>query len=199
METLMPDLKSEKAQARKDIRDLFKQLTGDQRQSWSLAITARILDLPEYRQAKTIMVFLSFAKEYDTADLIDMALKAGKRICAPRVNWQTWSMDPVEMTSPHEVVTDAHKINEPAGTTVIPADTIDLVIVPGLAFDVYGHRLGRGGGFYDAFLSRADLCALRLAPTFDVQIRPAIPVGPCDQPVDIIVSPTKTLRFQRAQ
>ena len=60
-----------------------------------------------------------------------------------------------------------------------------------------GYRVGRGGGFYDHFLSQIDLCAVRLAPTFDFQIRPAVPRDAHDLPVGIIVSPTKTLRFVR--
>ncbi len=197
METLVADLKTQKAQTRKDIRDLLRQVSSDQRTAWSDAITGRILDLPEYREAATVMVFLSFTTEYDTTGIMKEAFRQGKTVCAPRVDWSSWRIVPVQMRSADDIMTDEHKINEPAGNERVSVDTIDLVLVPGLAFDITGHRVGRGGGFYDRFLSRADLRAFRLAPTFDFQIRSSVPCDDHDQRVDMILSPTKTLRILR--
>ncbi len=193
----MTDLKSEKAQVRKDIRDQLHALPAEQRQEWSARMTERILELPEYQQAKVLMVFLSFSKEYDTEPLILHGLSAGKTVCAPKVDWQTWKMAPVKLNGLEEVVKDEHGLREPTGDTKVDVDRIDLVLVPGLAFDTSGHRVGRGGGFYDAFLSRIDLRAVKLAPTFDFQVRSAIPFDRHDQPVDILLTTTKTLRFFR--
>jgi 5-formyltetrahydrofolate cyclo-ligase len=191
----MTDLKSEKAQVRKDIRDQLHALSPEQRQEWSARITERILELPEYKQAKILMVFLSFSKEYDTESLIVHGLSVGKIVCAPKVDWRTWKMEPVKLNGPDDVLKDEHGLREPTGDEKIDVDRIDLVLVPGLAFDTSGRRVGRGGGFYDAFLSRADLRAVKLAPTFDFQLRPAVPFDGHDQAVNIILTPTKTLRF----
>jgi 5-formyltetrahydrofolate cyclo-ligase len=191
----MTDLKSEKAQVRKDIRELLHALSAEQRQDWSTRVTQRILELPEYKQARVIMVFLSFSKEYDTDPLIIHGLSTGKIVCAPKVDWRTWKMEPVKLQSPNDVVKDVHGLREPTGDEKIEVDRIDLVLVPGIAFDPYGHRVGRGGGFYDAFLSRTDLRAVKLAPTFDFQIRPAVPFDRHDQPVNLLLTPTKTLYF----
>lgn len=193
----MNNLKTEKEQLRKDIRDLLRQMTSDQRQNWSGIITGKILELPEYQQAKTIMVFLSLAREYDTMDFIAIALKAGKIVCAPKVNWPAWSMEPVQLESIEDMAADEHNLKEPTGNKKIFPDTIDLILTPGLAFDLAGHRVGRGGGFYDHFISRSDLRGFRLAPTFDFQIRPSVPFDSHDQRVDMILSPGKQLRFVR--
>ena len=193
----MTDLKSEKAQLRKDIRELLHAISADQRRDWSARITERILDLPEYKAAKVPMVFLSFSKEFDTDPLIVHGLAAGKTVCAPKVDWRTWKMEPVKLNGPDDILKDEHGLREPVGSEKVEVDRIDLVLVPGIAFDSSGRRLGRGGGFYDAFLSRSDLRAVKLAPTFDCQIRPAVPCDRHDQPVDIILTPTKTLRFFR--
>jgi 5-formyltetrahydrofolate cyclo-ligase len=192
----MTDLKSEKALVRKDIRDQLKTLSVGQRHEWSARITKRLLELPEYKQAKVLMVFLSFSKEYDTESLILHGLSAGKTVCAPKVEWQTWKMVPVKLHGLDEIVKDMHGLREPTGEEKVDVDRIDLVLVPGLAFDPFGRRVGRGGGFYDAFLSRIDLRAVKLAPTFDFQLRPTVPFDCHDQPVDIILTPTKTLRFR---
>ncbi|MFA5864537.1 MAG: 5-formyltetrahydrofolate cyclo-ligase [Phycisphaerae bacterium] len=143
----MNNLKTEKEQLRKDIRDLLRQMTSDQRQNWSGIITGKILELPEYQQAKTIMVFLSLAREYDTMDFIAIALKAGKIVCAPKVNWPAWSMEPVQLESIEDMAADEHNLKEPTGNKKIFPDTIDLILTPGLAFDLAGHRVGRGGDF----------------------------------------------------
>ena len=193
----MTDLKNEKTQLRKDIRDQLHRITADEVQTWSAKITERLIVLPEYQQAQALMVFLAFTREYDTGPLMALALKSGKTVCAPRVDWATWKMDAVKMNHPGEFIKDEHGIKEPTGSETVPVDELDLVLMPGLAFDIYGRRLGRGGGFYDQFLSRADLRALRLAPTFDFQIRPDVPFGPGDQPVDLILTPTRSLRFVR--
>lgn len=196
----MIDLTAEKAQIRKDIRDVLRQVTPEQRRAWSQVITGRIFDLAEYRRARVVMVFLSFPREFDTTDLMTLAMNAGKTVCAPKVDWSTWTMAPIRLASAADVVTDEHKLNEPAGNEAVAVDSIDLVLIPGLAFDVYGHRVGRGGGFYDRFLGRDDLRGFRVAPTFDFQIRAKVPHDDRhDQRVDLIVSPTKSLRIVRSE
>jgi len=193
----MVDLKSEKTQVRKDVRDFLRQVTPEQRAEWSNLLTQRILELPEYQHARTVMVFLSFANEFDTSGIMADAFRTNKRVCAPKVDWSSWRIDPIQMKSIDDQVADEHHINEPAGGEIVFADSIDLVLVPGLAFDIYGHRLGRGGGFYDRFLSRADLQAFRLAPTFDFQIRQSIPYDSHDERMDMILSPSRGLRIIR--
>jgi 5-formyltetrahydrofolate cyclo-ligase len=193
----MIDIKDEKARLRKDIRDLLRQVAPEQREEWSAVLTGRIFDLPEYRQAKTVMVFLSLSREFETTDLMTLAINAGKTVCAPKIDWATWTMRPVKLASARDVVTDEHRLNEPAGNEPVPVESIDLVLVPGLAFDVDGYRVGRGGGFYDRFLARVDLVALRVAPTFDLQVRPRIPHDSHDRRVDVILTPTKLLRIVR--
>jgi len=193
----MTDLKSEKAQVRKDVREQLHRAAAEEVAEWSATITDRLIALPEYRQAQAIMVFLSFTREYDTGPLTALALKAGKTVCAPKVDWATLKMSPVKMNHPGEFVRDEHGVKDPTGDEPVSVDLLDLVLVPGLAFDVYGRRLGRGAGFYDHFLARADLRAFRLAPTFDFQVRPEIPFGPGDEPMDMILTPTRTLRFVR--
>lgn len=154
----MIDLKSEKARVRKDIRDQLKILSVGQRHEWSVRITKRLLELPEYRQAKVVMVFLSFPKEYDTEPVILNGLSAGKTVCAPKVDWQAWKMEPVKLAGLDEIANDMHGLLEPTGDQKVDVDLIDLVLVPGLAFDTSGHRLGRGGAASTTPPSPASIC-----------------------------------------
>ncbi len=191
----MIDLRSEKAHVRKDIRDQLKALTQEQWREWSDRITSRLMELSEYKNASTVMVFLSFGREFDTGDIVRHALGMKKIVCAPKVDWQAWQMRPIRIDSIENIVKDEHGIPEPVGSEVIDADKIDLILVPGIAFDSYGRRLGRGGGFYDKFLSRVDLRAIRLSPTFDFQVLSHLPCDSHDERVDIILTPTKTLKM----
>lgn len=187
---------NEKRQIRTQIRQQLRELSPEQRDQWSAQITDRLLALPEYHRARTIMAFFSFAKEYDTEPLMRHALSKGKILCAPRVDWSTWRMLPVAVTAPDQYLKNDRGIKEPTGDLLVDTETIDLIIMPGLAFDLSGHRLGRGAGFYDRFLSQVQLRhALRLAPVFDIQILPAVPHDQLDQPIDILLTPTRLHRL----
>ncbi len=193
----MSKLHKEKQQLRMQMREIIRQITPNERKQYSRMITNKILNLPEYSNSHVIMAFLSMDVEYDTTELINKAIESGKIVCAPKVDWDSWSMQPVKIANSEDVIIDSHNLKEPKGDEQISANEIDLILVPGLAFDVRGHRLGRGGGFYDTFLSRADVKrAIKLAPTFDCQILPSLPIGNKDMSVDIIITPHKLLRFK---
>jgi len=192
-----PDPKTEKADLRKRMREALKQTPAAQIAQWSARITEKLIELPEFQQAASLMVYLSFATEYQTADLIGRALAAGKTVCAPKVAWDRWQMHPVVLRSADDFVKDDHGINEPKSNQRFSLGELALVLVPGLAFDQRGRRLGRGGGFYDQLLSRTDLQAAKIAAAFDLQLVPRVPVADHDQPVDTIVTPHKLLRFVR--
>ncbi len=193
----METIKSEKMQRRIQMREILSQITPLQREKWSEAITDKITELPEFSEAEVIMLFLSMSTEYDTGKLIQIAVSKGKTVCAPKVDWARWTMSAVKLKNSEDCFIDERNLCQPAGSEVIAAQMIDFVLVPGLAFDRRGKRLGRGGGFYDRFLSRADLCrAHRVSPTFDAQVLSDIPNHSMDQPVNIIVTPQKLLRFR---
>ena len=89
------------------------------------------------------------------------------------------------------------RVGEAAGVP-IPIAMIDLVIVPGLGFDEFGNRLGRGRGFYDRFLAHPEFHGVACGLAFAAQLFGAIPVGPLDRQVDMLVTDAKVRRFQRS-
>jgi 5-formyltetrahydrofolate cyclo-ligase len=88
-------------------------------------------------------------------------------------------------------------LREPVAGAPIPISIIDLVVVPGLAFDKSGNRLGRGRGFYDRFLAHPEFTGLTSAFAFEEQFLPEIPVDPLDRSVDMLVTDKKVRRFRR--
>ena len=108
-------------------------------------------------------------------------------------------MMPVEIRSfSTDLVVSSTGIREPISGVPIPISIIDLVIVPGLAFDPKGNRLGRGRGFYDRFLANPEFAGVSCAFAFEEQVIPEVPADPLDRPVRMLVTNHKVRRFKPA-
>ncbi|MHB1768076.1 MAG: 5-formyltetrahydrofolate cyclo-ligase [Phycisphaerae bacterium] len=186
----------QKNDLRKEMRSVLAAITPEQRHIRSLDVCHQLQDTPEFRRAETIMLFLSMEQEVETSTLVLQAWKEGKTVALPRVRWAEREIEPVAIksldTSPNPSM---QGLRDPAGGTPISLARIDLVAVPGLAFDRRGYRLGRGKGFYDRFLSKKDFHGLRIALCFQEQLlEDLLPVEPHDMPMNMIVTDQKILR-----
>ena len=168
------------------------------RSAASTAITARIAALPSFAAARTVLLTLPFRSEWDTLPLIDLALAAGKTVAAPRVNSATRMLDLHSLSdSVRELAPGAYGIPEPAATADrVPPESVEWVLVPGVAFDRTGRRLGYGGGYYDRLLPLLG-DATRVAGAFDLQVLDRVPWAPHDVRVDVIVTESQTLAIDR--
>lgn len=163
----------------------------------SASITEKIIDLEEYRRAGTIMVYVDFRNEVETAALIRAALAAGKRVAVPVTDIPGKKLTPSRLLDyPGDLVPGAWGILEPRAEFFRPVrpEEIDLVVVPGVAFDEKGNRLGYGGGFYDRFLPRTRQGTVYLAPAFELQVKPDVYPGKHDCPVHILVTEERVIR-----
>lgn len=164
----------------------------------SLAACRLLFQQPEYRRASVVMIFLSVAHEVDTAPLALRAWEDSKRVLAPRVSWEQRRMLPIEIKSLTSDVQDGLMgIREPVEGMPIPVADIDLVVVPGLAFDAEGNRLGRGRGFYDRFLSHRDYRAVSCGLALEEQVVDSVPHDANDARVHLLVTDTQVRRFKR--
>ncbi len=136
------------------------------------------------------MLYMPLASEIDVTAIALRCFQTNCNVCVPKVNWQRRDMIAVEVNSidDRNMDTDEHGIRTPKECRPIPPSMIDLIVTPGLAFDARGHRLGRGGGFYDRFLVRVRNSAVRVGIAFDFQIIDEVPVDEQDASVDIIVT-----------
>ena len=140
-----------KSELRKQVLHEMKALTREQKQFIDQTLTERLLQHPFYQEAKVIATYLSFPHEFQTQELIEQALKDGKKVLIPKT-YPKGRMDFV-VYDPQQLVKTSFGLLEPQGNLeVVDASQIDLIHVPGLAFTTEGYRIGYGGGYYDRYL-----------------------------------------------
>jgi len=137
-----------------------------------------------------VLVFLSVPGEPDLDPLVRTWLAAGRALWAPRCDWDAGVFAPAPLGSLEDGALDIrrHGIREPASAPSEPGDGFAAVLVPGLAFDTAGRRLGHGGGFYDRFLTTLPPGVRRIGVCFRDQLVPRVPAGPLDARVHAVVT-----------
>lgn len=177
---------AEKAALRARIRAVLKSLSPEQRRESDRALLDRFLALPQVKAASTLLLYHGMGTEPDTSRLLEPLWEAGKRVALPRCL-------PGNQMEARLVQKDTVLIPHPWGMLepgtdcplAGPAD-IGLVLVPGLAFDRSGGRLGQGGGFYDRWL--AGFSGLTVALCREVTLLDRVPREGHDRPVDLVVT-----------
>ena len=167
-------------------------MPGTERDAWSLAIAEHVMGLEETANARSAMVFWSFGSEVDTAPLIERLVAASKAVALPRIEGP--DIEPVAFVPGDPTTGTSFGAMEPAGGRVLDPSELDLIVVPGVAFDRSGNRLGYGAGYYDRFLPRTRAGVPAVAIGFTLQMVPEIPTGPTDRPVDAIVTEAEVIR-----
>ena len=140
-----------KSELRKQVLHEMKAIPRTQKVTLDLALTERLLQHPFYQEAEVIATYLSFSHEFQTQELIEQALKDGKKVLIPKT-YPKGRMDFV-VYDPQQLVKTSFGLLEPQGDLeVVDASQIDLIHVPGLAFTTEEYRIGYGGGYYDRYL-----------------------------------------------
>lgn len=166
-------------------------------QSKSYEITQRVLLLPEYKSAQTILIYLSFAKEVNTQAIIMNAWQQEKLILVPVCQPLDKSLLLSELRDFSELTSGTWNIPEPKKEYLRPlgADVVDLAIIPGVAFDLRGSRLGHGAGYYDRFLPKLHPSCPKVALAYEFSINQFLPNEPHDIPMDYIITEVATYKM----
>jgi 5-formyltetrahydrofolate cyclo-ligase len=192
----MDDMSSSKAAIRRSLRERLAAIPAADRHARSVAACALVASVPEFVQARVVMLYLSTEQEVDTCPLALRCWQEGKTVVVPKVSWDQKRMLPVEISTLQTGMTSTgHGIREPVTGKPIPTDFIDLVIVPGIGFTATGHRLGRGMGFYDRFLAQPDFIGRTCGLAFEEQVIEEVPVLDHDIPLSMLVTDRGVRRF----
>jgi 5-formyltetrahydrofolate cyclo-ligase len=188
------DIRPQKQSLRRAMVDRILALDPDDRRGQEADLADRFAVLPGFEEARIVLIYVSaFPEEIATGPMLLGTLGRGKRLVCPRVDRAERRLRLFEVTDPElDLARGTLGIPEPRRRCLeIAPDQVDWVLVPGLAFDDRGFRLGRGAGHYDRLLPTLRPDAPRWALALDCQWVEALPVEPHDVPLDGIVSPRK--------
>lgn len=180
------DMKLTKQKIRNTILMKLKTQKEENRNKKSSQVKNKLFRNRVFKQAKTVMFYMSFGGEVDTVDMIKAAQKIGKTVVVP-VCGRNRMMSPCVLNDKGTLLRGPYGIREPALKKPVNLKSLDLVIVPGLAFDKQGRRLGRGKGYYDRFLSKIFQHSISIGLAYDFQILPFIPTTEYDVEVHKVI------------
>jgi 5-formyltetrahydrofolate cyclo-ligase len=191
------DQPTQKTELRSKIRAAVKSLSAEKRKSDSEKLCANLKTQAIFQNAGSILFFASLPEEPDLWPLLNETLSGKKMVALPCFDADNQMYQPRRITDIHvEIMSGKFGIREPAETcVVIPLDDLDLVLVPGVAFALDGHRLGRGKGFYDRLLQ--NFSGKKIGVAFDEQIVDAVPVEENDVRMDLILTPSRCVKLNQ--
>ncbi|MEU0336508.1 5-formyltetrahydrofolate cyclo-ligase [Streptomyces sp. NPDC006193] len=206
VENAGPTGETGKRALRREVLAARRRLTADDVREAGRALAERALELPELAHARTVAAYVSVGGEPGTPALLDALRARGVRVLLPALlpdNDLDWG----EYTGPDSLTRVRHggrmALLEPSGPRLGP-DAVtgaDAVLLPGLAVDAHGMRLGRGGGSYDRVLARLERAGARprlVVLLYDAEVVTRVPAEPHDRPVHAVVTPSGVRRFTGA-
>ncbi len=181
-----------KSDLRQKIRAALEKISPAVRAVESIGLCERLE--VQLRSARTILFFAPLPDEPDVWPLLEKFLAAGKICALPGYDPAAHNYSARRVVNlATDLAVGKFGVREPvARCAEIPLTGFDLVLVPGVAFDRHGHRLGRGRGFYDRILAAAS--GVKCGVAYDFQLREEIPTAPHDAPVDFMVTPARCVR-----
>jgi 5-formyltetrahydrofolate cyclo-ligase len=186
------DLRAAKNELRGRMRAARDAIPQADRARRGQELARRLLELPEAAGVRRIFTFLSFGSEVPTEPLIAGFLARGARVAVPVL--EAGRMEALDLQAGAALVPSEYGAMEPEERVRVGAEEIDLVVAPGLAFDKAGHRLGYGGGYFDAFLPRLGPGCPVVGICFAEQLVDEVPAGPADRPVNVVVTDRDVVR-----
>lgn len=175
----------DKTEIRKRVRALKREVTLEEKKRRSAPLMERVSKLPEYEQAKTVLLYWSMDDEVYTHDFVRQQYES-RCILLPCVDGDDLLLR--QYTGPESMQPGPQfGIPEPTGEIFADLDKIEMIVVPGVAFDRKNNRMGRGRGFYDRLLKTTPN-AVKVGVAFGFQIFDSIPVESFDVPMDVVVS-----------
>jgi 5-formyltetrahydrofolate cyclo-ligase len=180
-----------KARLRRETLAVLEALPPATRGAASLQACARFRQQKAWLSSKSVMLFAPLPDELDIWPLVEVALASGKTVALPRYSKSSRHYTAAVVRDLGDDLCIGHfGVREPsAACEEIPLNRLDLVLVPGVAFDLHGRRVGRGKGHYDRLL--ADVRGVKCGVAFDEQLVDEVPVGPQDVPLNCILTPTR--------
>lgn len=159
----------------------------------SLEIQAKFVDSELFRNAASLALYSAVHNEVLTEEIARQAAALGKTLLYPRV--AAAGLEFVAVASVDQLRPGTFGVLEPQGADVRPVAEVDVLIVPGVAFDLRGHRLGYGKGYYDRALSSSLERTVRVGLAYDFQVLDVLPIDEHDQTISVVMTESRTVWF----
>jgi len=187
-----------------EIRAAIQEKRGALDASWvndnSGLMGRQVADLIEFRKASIVAAYVAMQGEVRTDAVIEQCWQENKRVCVPAYRAETNHYDFVRLDRDARMVAGPARILEPEEKQWIPVGEVDLVLVPGVAFDSLGGRVGHGGGHYDRILGQARSgMPFTVGLAFEFQIFDRVPTDESDVRMDVVVTEKRVIRAQSAE
>lgn len=185
-----------KSELRREYTQIREAMDQSDVERLSEKIIDTVLKLPVFKKAKTVMVYLNFKNEVDSLRMIEESYKAGKKVVIPHCVKETMEIIPSELNDIETEIAkgkNGYLQTKKECVKPVPVEDIDLIIVPGIAFDKRCYRLGFGAGYYDRFLRKLNFEKPTIGLCYDFQIIHSIPTEPHDIPLDFIITEERIL------
>lgn len=185
----MPDPVSSKHELRKHFRKLRGNITRDQRQSWTPELNRHLLAAQAIRTADTVAAYLAFDGEPDLRFTLTQLHRRGTTVVMPVLPAKRGATLAFRQWSPATPLQPNHLgISEPVQSTHVSLESIDVMLMPMVAYDTSGSRLGMGAGWYDRTLGNHKDRPLLAGVAWSLQCSPTVPIDPWDIPLDAVVT-----------
>jgi 5-formyltetrahydrofolate cyclo-ligase len=178
-----------KSEVRAEVRGRLRALSAAQREQWGEEIAARVWSVPRVAGARALLLYASLPGEVPTDAIAHEALRRGIIVTYPRCLPETRAMTLHSLSALDELESSSYGIREPRlACPRLETAEIDVALVPGLAWDRKGGRLGRGAGYYDRLFASPEWRGFRCGVFFSIQEVPTVPTDPWDLPLHAVVT-----------
>lgn len=193
-------MNSEKESLRKEFSAIRDAIPEGTQVLKSVAVWKYFFDTEEYKAAKTVMLYSDIKSEVKTTVFAERIISDGKRLVFPVCNKETREITPYAVSGISKLRAQAYGILEPSEELIrlgeilaVSKDEIDIVVVPAIVFDLFGDRIGYGGGFYDRFLK--DFKGFKVGVSYSECVCYSVPAEETDVKVDMLITEAGCERF----
>ena len=187
----MEEIRERKQEIRNNIAMILENLSDKEIAEKTKQVEDNLFEFANFREAQTVLLYVNNKTEVKSGNIIKKCFDVNKIVILPAFNIKTYKMKLMKVDNPDNDLTIGPRgILEPDinRCKIVPVDFIDLAIIPGVAFDEKGGRIGTGEGYYDRFIPKLSITTRKVALALECQIIQQVPVESHDKHVDIIIT-----------
>ena len=187
----MEEIREKKQEIRNEITRMIAECSPDTLIAKTKAIEERLFEFANFLEARIAMLYMPIAPEVDTREIIRRSYMYNKIVVLPAFDPESLRMTLMKVDDPEKDLVEGPRGNlEPSAKRckVVPIDCLDIAIIPGLAMDEKGGRLGSGKGYYDRLIPDLPITTRKVGLVFEDQVIPVVPMESNDKHVDIVIT-----------